>query len=263
MTFGEVGAEAFEIIPFRSQVIVDHIEDYRETLSVACVNQPLQSIRPAVGFMRGEEVHSVIPPAPGSGKGVDGHKLHMGDSQVREVVQPVQHSVERPLRAERPHLQFIDDGRSQRRRLPACIGPGEPCMIQDAGGTVNARGLPWGARVGEGRVPVQNEGVVRAVFGERSVPRSTSRTGLVPFRGGFPLSELRRGEQRGPRLSEFPRGFTPLPERPRENGPGYPGPLLSRPLVASSRQMIAPETRGNLHPCVSPIAVQGEKEPGR
>jgi hypothetical protein len=76
-----------QVIAVRTQVVVYHIEDDRQTSAVAGVNQRLQPIRSTVGIVGGEEVHSVIAPATLARKLDDRHQLEVRDPQIDQVVQ--------------------------------------------------------------------------------------------------------------------------------------------------------------------------------
>ncbi len=75
MPVGEVGSEFGEVIAFRSQVVVNDIEDDGQARPMARLDQPLQSPRAAVTVLNGERVNPLIPPTACSGELGHGHQF--------------------------------------------------------------------------------------------------------------------------------------------------------------------------------------------
>ena len=59
---GEVGPEGAEVVTLGAEVVVDDVEDQRETVGVAGVDQALEALRPAVGGVGGEQLDAVVTP---------------------------------------------------------------------------------------------------------------------------------------------------------------------------------------------------------
>src|ERR1700722_19048754 len=58
----EIGAEIRQVIPFRTEVVVDHVEHHRDTLSVARVDQRFYSSGAAIRRLDGVGAYAVVAP---------------------------------------------------------------------------------------------------------------------------------------------------------------------------------------------------------
>src|SRR6185437_14382170 len=83
----QVRSELVGIVPHRTEVVVDDIENHREVLRMACVDKALESIRSAVWLERSEQEDTVIAPAASPGKLVNRHHLQMRDAEIGQVVE--------------------------------------------------------------------------------------------------------------------------------------------------------------------------------
>ena len=61
---GEVGAEARQVVPAGSEVVVHHVEDHAEAEPVAGIDEGLAAVGTAIGLVHGEEVDAVVAPTP-------------------------------------------------------------------------------------------------------------------------------------------------------------------------------------------------------
>ena len=59
---GEIGAEIPEVVSFRAEMVVDHVQDHGQSLLVAGVDQPLQTLGAAVGVLDGKGIDAVVAP---------------------------------------------------------------------------------------------------------------------------------------------------------------------------------------------------------
>src|SRR5205823_2030677 len=50
------------VVPYRPEVVVNHIENHREPARMASIHQPLQSVRPAIPLVHSKQRRSVITP---------------------------------------------------------------------------------------------------------------------------------------------------------------------------------------------------------
>ena len=132
---------------------------------VGGVDQPLEPVRPAVGVVRGEQVHPVVAPAPVAGELGHRHQLDGVDTQVDQVPEVLDGPVERALGGERADVALVEDRPGQRHPPPAAVAPGEGRVVDHPGRAVDARGLGGRARVGTGRAAVETERVVGARAG--------------------------------------------------------------------------------------------------
>src|SRR5262245_20948043 len=76
---GKVRCEVGKIISFRTEVVVNDIENNGQTLLVASIDQALQAGWSAVGILHGEGINTVIAPVSATGKLPHRHKLHGRD----------------------------------------------------------------------------------------------------------------------------------------------------------------------------------------
>ena len=105
---GEVGAEFREVVAGGAEVVVDDVEENGEPVGVAGIDEALEGIGPAVGFVRGEEIDAVVAPALDSGKGIDGHELDVGDAEVAERIELRLRGVECAFGREGADMELIE-----------------------------------------------------------------------------------------------------------------------------------------------------------
>src|ERR1041384_4856588 len=114
---------------------------------MASVHQALESIGTAIAVMRGEKIHAVVSPPALPRELRHRHEFDMCHAELNQVIQPIDSAFERTLECERPHMQLVENRGGQGRSLPTLIAPGEVGMIQRAGRTVDAVGLPRRSRI--------------------------------------------------------------------------------------------------------------------
>ena len=85
VALGVVRGEVRQIIPFGSEMVVDNVEDRRDPMFVAGVDQPFQPQGSAVGVLRGEWIGAIVSPVSSPGKLRDGHEFHGRDAQGLEI----------------------------------------------------------------------------------------------------------------------------------------------------------------------------------
>src|SRR5437660_3584627 len=68
VTIGEVWTISGQIIAFRPEVVVHHVERDRESVRMRCVDEPLQPCWAAIGILRRERINAVIAPISRTGK---------------------------------------------------------------------------------------------------------------------------------------------------------------------------------------------------
>jgi hypothetical protein len=100
-------------------VVVNDIEQDRQTERMGRIHERLQIIRLAVGIMRSIVQHAVVTPAPHTGELRDGHDLDRGDSGPGQMRQALDCSAEGALRREAADMQLRND-----RLLPGPAAPG-------------------------------------------------------------------------------------------------------------------------------------------
>ena len=122
---GEVGSEFAEVVPFRSEVVVDDIEDDGEIVGVRRVDQTLEGQRPAVGALRRIGLDAVVAPVPRSRKLGDGEQLDRRHAELFELVEAADDGVKRPFRREGADVQLVDDVRLKWQTSPMAVLPVE------------------------------------------------------------------------------------------------------------------------------------------
>ena len=213
---GEVRAEPAQVIPLRAEVVVDHVQEHGEAPGVAGVHQAFEPVGTAVGLVGSEEVHPVVAPAAGSGEPVHRHQPEVGDPQVLQVIQARRDPVERPLRRERPHVEFVHRGPGEGFGYEPRVGPGERRVIHRLRGTVDSAGLARGAGIGKRRPPVEREGV----FGsgrDGGRRRPPSPAGPFHVEPPLPQRESHRVRAGGPDPDRLDRAVRHGAIRPRRN----------------------------------------------
>jgi len=64
----EIGRDCVQVIPFRTEMVVDDVEQYRDAAFVAFIDQRLQLLRPAVARARREPLRAIIAPIAPAGE---------------------------------------------------------------------------------------------------------------------------------------------------------------------------------------------------
>ena len=152
-------------------MVVDHIHDHCQTLAVAGIHQPLQSLDPAVGVLGRPGINAVITPVALARELGDGQQLQRVHAQFPQFRQAGNDRVESALGGERSDVQFVHDPLFQRRRSPAGVGPSES-VIDYPGWSVDALRLAVGSRIGAIGFAIPPVEVERTGFdaGDRSPP---------------------------------------------------------------------------------------------
>src|SRR5580704_12623976 len=120
---GEVRPKVGGVIPFWTEMVVDHVEHDRDSYPMAGIDQALESIAPAVGILNGEGIRAVVSPVSVARKLGDRHYFNSGNSQIFERIQTRNDGIEGALGRERPDVQFINYVMGQRYPAPTMIGP--------------------------------------------------------------------------------------------------------------------------------------------
>src|SRR5690625_2043119 len=162
----EVGAEAGQVGAGGAQVVEDHVEQDRKFLCVGGVDEGLEGVGSAVGFVHRRPQDPVVAPSVGAVEGVERHELDVGDAEVGQVGKVLDRGGQCALGGEGAHVEFVDDTAGQGASGPGSVGPLVPVVVVDTGGPVHAPGLMARARVGQ-RVGglVEQVGVVAARAG--------------------------------------------------------------------------------------------------
>ena len=107
-----------KIVPIRSEVIVDDVEEDHQTALMRGVDQLLQPFGPAIGHVRRIEQNAVIAPAARAGELSDGTKLDRRHARRREMIETTTHAVEIVRVAECADVKLVEDGLFPRSAAP-------------------------------------------------------------------------------------------------------------------------------------------------
>ena len=104
-------------------VVEHHVQDHRNAPFVTSVDELLELVFGAVGFVHGEIEARIVAPAVVAIELIDGHELQCRDVQFAQIVQRVQQELKGALLAEVPHQQFIDDEVFLSGAVEVAVGP--------------------------------------------------------------------------------------------------------------------------------------------
>ncbi len=120
---GDVAAEKArgvggEVVPVGPEVVVDDVEEDHQAEAVRRIDQRLQIVGRAIGRVRREGQHAVVPPVALAGEIVDRHQLDRGDAELGQLRQHRGHAGEA---AEGAGMQLVEHGfRPAAAAPPAC-----------------------------------------------------------------------------------------------------------------------------------------------
>src|ERR1044071_8567264 len=60
---GEIGAKTAQVVSVRAQMVVDNIQQHRDTACMARIDQPLQADGSSISMVGREKIYAVISPA--------------------------------------------------------------------------------------------------------------------------------------------------------------------------------------------------------
>lgn len=75
----EAGSEFREKITLRPEMVVDHIQDDSDAMSVTGIDELLQFARTTVGILNGKGEYAIVAPVAISRELVNGHQFDGGD----------------------------------------------------------------------------------------------------------------------------------------------------------------------------------------
>ena len=128
----EVGAELGEVVPARSEVVVDDVLHDREPRRVRGVDEALIGRRPAVRLMHGVPEDAVVAPVPLAVEAVDRKQLDVRHAELDQVVEPADRGIQRPLRGEGADVELVDQPAGELAAGPRVVGPGERARGRNA-----------------------------------------------------------------------------------------------------------------------------------
>ena len=158
---GEVGPEIPQVVAFRAQVVVDHVQQHGQTPAMAGVHQPFQPLGSAIALLHRKGINAVVAPVTAARKLGHRHDFHRGEAQLLEVVQMGDNRVKGAGGGEGAHVQLIDDKIFQGQAEPALVFPGK-VGVRHLGGPVHVFRLMPGGRVGTFCLPVETVEITAA-----------------------------------------------------------------------------------------------------
>ncbi len=111
---------AVQVIAVGAEVVVDHIENHRQTMAVGRVDQVFELFGRAVGGLRCVKQNPVIAPVTLAGELRQRHQFDSGNTQLDQVFQMLLNLAET---AECPDVQFVDHRLIPRSTLPGAVLP--------------------------------------------------------------------------------------------------------------------------------------------
>ena len=181
----EVGTESRQVVPLRAEVVVDHVEQNRESGAVRGIHQPLEPVRAAVRALHRVERHAVVPPVAAAGELGHRHDLHRRHAELAERGKALDDPVERARGSEGPHVQLVDDEIGRLDSTPRAVAPLERGGVHDARRAVHARRPPPAHRVRKLGAAIDAVVVVGAGW--------RTPNGAVMHPVGVPLQGMRLG----------------------------------------------------------------------
>src|SRR5947209_10683488 len=115
---------------------------------MAAIDEALETIWPAIGFVNREQRDTVVPPALLTCPRGHRHHLNVRHSQIRKMPQMLDRSIECAFLAEGADVQFVDDGASLGGAPPKLIVPLEESVVIELRRTVHSIRLTQSTRVG-------------------------------------------------------------------------------------------------------------------
>ena len=158
----EAGRGAAEVVSFRAEVVVDHVEKHHEAALVRGVDQRAQVVGPAVGAVGCVEQHAVVAPVAPAGEIGDRHQLDRGEARHHHVVELVDRGAKRAFGRERPDVQLENDRLFPWAPAPVGHAPAICAMIDHLARARDIVGLERRGRVGHVELAVDAEAIARA-----------------------------------------------------------------------------------------------------
>ena len=122
--------------------VVHDVEEDRESLGVAAVDEAFEAVGPPVGVVRSIEVDAIVAPAVTTGELRHRHQLDVRHAQGHQMVEARDGAVERASERERADVELVDEPGPERGRPPLPVRPQELGMVHESGRAVNSRRLP-------------------------------------------------------------------------------------------------------------------------
>src|SRR5207248_8132057 len=137
----EIGRDRVQVIPFRAEMVVDDIEEYRDPARVTRIDERLQSLRAAIARARREPLDAVISPITAPRTFGDRHQFDRGNAELNEMIEMRDRAGEVTALRKGSEMQFIDHQFVPRPATPIGITPLISLRVDDLAGAMHAVGL--------------------------------------------------------------------------------------------------------------------------
>ncbi len=105
----KIRGEFSEVVSFRPEMVVNHIQDDAQLALMACVDQLFESFRSAVAVVRRVQIDTVITPTAFTGEFRYRHDLDMSNAKRLQFAEPCYRRLKGALRREGSYMQLVDD----------------------------------------------------------------------------------------------------------------------------------------------------------
>src|SRR5206468_11701919 len=122
-------------------MVVDDIEEYRDTAHMAFIDKRLQSLRAAIARAGREPLDAVISPIAAPRTFGDRHQFDRGNAELNEMIEMRDSAGKVTTLRKGSEMQLIDHQFVPRPALPSGIAPFVSSRVDDLAGAMHAVGL--------------------------------------------------------------------------------------------------------------------------
>ena len=137
----EIGRDRVQVIPFRAEMVVDDIEEYRDAARMAFIDKRLQLFRPAIVRAGREPLDAVISPITAPRTFGDRHQFDRGNAELNEMIEMRDRAGKVTTLRKGSEMQLIDHQFVPRPAIPSGIAPFVSRRVDDLAGAMHAVGL--------------------------------------------------------------------------------------------------------------------------
>ena len=178
----ELGCDRGQVVTFRTEVVVDDIEEDGEAAGMAGLDEPLQILRRAIPRSGRVEEDTVISPISSTWKFGDRHQLDGSRAELLDVIEMPDNPGEVTGFGKGADMQLVEDDFFPASAPPGVVVPDMLRGVDDLARTVHAGGLATRRRIGNGLFPdditVGTPGLAAAVVSENQ-PSSSRTIGMA------------------------------------------------------------------------------------
>lgn len=164
MAFGveERSGVDVEVIPFRTEVVVDYVKEHHQIAVMRGVDEGLQIIGAAVLCIRCEQQRPVVTPVAGAGKIGNRHQFYGGNTKVDQGIQFVDDAAKGTSGRKGADMEFVDHRLFPRPPAPGVVAPSVVARIDHLARPMNIKGLVPRCRIWHPQLVVDDELVAGA-----------------------------------------------------------------------------------------------------